>query len=184
CHYGLYNARNGGLPTNSVIGTVMSNIGLELALKKENINLIRTKVGDRYVSDELRRTGAIVGGEKSGHIILSRHTTTGDGMITALQILTIMVKTGKKLSELASEMEEFPQLLVNIPVKERDGWDEKEEIISAIRKVEEKLKGVGRVVVRPSGTEKLIRVMAEGPDQEELEELVGYIADIIKDVMG
>ena len=182
--YGLQCARNGGLPTNTVVGTVMSNIGLELVLKKENLKLLRAAVGDRYVSDEMRKTGAIIGGEKSGHIILSRHTTTGDGMITALQMLSIMLCTGKKLSELAGEMQEFPQLLVNVKVAERDGWDAKHEILSAIKDVEEKLADTGRVVVRPSGTEKLIRVMAEGPDQTELETLVGQICDAVKREMG
>lgn len=182
--YALHCARTGGLPTNTVVGTVMSNIGLELALRKEGLKLVRTAVGDRYVCDEMRKGGAIVGGEKSGHIILSRYTTTGDGMVTALQVLSVMLETGKKLSELAREMEEFPQLLVNVRVAERDGWDRREDIASAIRDVEEKLAGRGRVVVRASGTEKLIRVMAEGPDQSELDRLVGQIADVVKKAMG
>lgn len=182
--YALHLARNGGLPANKVIGTVMSNIGLEIALGRESIDLARTPVGDRYVSDEMRKTGAVVGGEKSGHIILSKYTTTGDGMVTALQILSVMIATGKKLSELAEEMEEFPQLLINVKVARRDGWDRESSILSAICDVEDKLKGRGRVVVRPSGTEKLIRVMAEGPDQTELEELVGYICDAVRKTMG
>ncbi len=182
--YALHRARTAGLPTGTVVGTVMSNVGLELALAKENLKLVRTPVGDRYVSDEMRRLGAVVGGEKSGHIILSEHTTTGDGMITALQVLSTMLDTGKRLSELAAEMEEFPQLLVNVRVAQRDGWDTNPEISSAIRDVEEKLTGRGRVVVRPSGTEKLIRVMAEGPDQDELHLLVGQIADAVKRAMG
>lgn len=182
--YGLHRARTGGLPTNTVVGTVMSNVGLEIALRKENLTLARTPVGDRYVSDEMRRIGAVVGGEKSGHIILSEHTTTGDGMITALQILSIMLRTGRKLSELAAEMEEFPQLLVNVKVAERDGWDRSPVIAAAIEDAEQKLAGRGRVVVRPSGTEKLIRVMAEGPNQDELETIVGQIADAVKKAMG
>lgn len=182
--YGLHQARQGDLPENIVVGTVMSNIGLEIALAREGVKLARTPVGDRYVSDEMRRTGAIVGGEKSGHIILSRHTTTGDGMVTALQILSIMVSTGKKLSELASEMEEFPQVLINVPVRDRNGWDSIPEITSAISEVEDKLSGRGRVFVRPSGTERLIRVMAEGPDQDELETLAGDIVEAVKRCMG
>lgn len=182
--YALHRARTGGLPTNTVVGTVMSNVGLELALARENLKLARTPVGDRYVSDEMRRLGAVVGGEKSGHVILSEHTTTGDGMITALQILSIMLQTGRRLSDLAAEMEEFPQLLVNVRVADRQGWETKPEIIAAIRDVEAKLSGRGRVVVRPSGTEKLIRVMAEGPDQDELETLVGRIADAVRTAMG
>ena len=182
--YGLHQARKGDLPGNVVVATLMSNIGLEVALAKENVRLIRTPVGDRYVSDEMRRTGAIIGGEKSGHVILSRHTTTGDGMVTALQILSIMVETGKRLSELASEMEEFPQILVNVPVRDRHGWDKSPAIMSAISSAQEKLAGRGRVFVRPSGTEKLIRVMAEGPDRDELERLTSDIAEAIRRSLG
>ena len=178
--YGLRQARMGDLPGNSVVATVMSNIGLEIALASQNVKLIRTPVGDRYVSDEMRRTGAIIGGEKSGHVILSRYATTGDGMITALRILSIMVETGRTLAELASEMEEFPQILLNVRVRERDGWDRVPEITSAISSAEAKLAGRGRVFVRPSGTEKLIRVMAEGPDREELEMLTSEIAEAIR----
>ncbi len=182
--YGLHRARTGGLPANTVVGTVMSNMGLEIALAREKLTLTRTVVGDRYVCDEMRRSGAIVGGEKSGHIILSRYTTTGDGMVTALQVLSIMVETGKKLSELAAEMEEFPQLLVNVKVSRREGWEHEPAIMSAIRQAEARLKGRGRVLVRPSGTEKLIRVMVEGPDYEELEKLARQTAEAVRKAMG
>lgn len=182
--YGLHMAAKGDLPTNTVVGTVMSNMGLEIALGRRKVRLVRTAVGDRYVSDEMRRSGAIAGGEKSGHIILSRHTTTGDGMITALQMLSIMNATGKRLSELASAMQELPQLLVNVRVRRRDGWNKEQPIMLSIRDAEEKLAGRGRVVVRPSGTEKLIRVMAEGPNQGELETLVGSICDAVKQTLG
>jgi phosphoglucosamine mutase len=169
-----------GLPQNSVVGTVMSNIGLEIALKKRGISLVRTPVGDRYVSEEMRRSGAIIGGEKSGHIIFSRHTTTGDGIITALQVLQVMRQTGKKLSELASVMEEFPQILLNVRVKERNGWDSIPELQAAIAEAEHQLIGRGRILVRASGTEKLIRVMAEGPDLGELERLTEQVAAVVK----
>lgn len=177
--YGLYKARTAGLPADTVVGTVMSNIGLELALKRENLKLLRAAVGDRYVSDEMRRTGAVVGGEKSGHIILSEFTTTGDGMITALQILRIMLRTGKRLSELASEMEEFPQLLLNVPISRREGWDRIPEIKLAIGEAERALGNRGRVVVRPSGTENLLRIMVEGPDKSELDDLAGRMAEVV-----
>jgi len=163
---------------------VMSNVGLEIAIAKANLKLVRTPVGDRYVAEEMRRTGAVVGGEKSGHIILSRHTTTGDGMVTALQMMAIMLATGSRLSELAAQMEEYPQLLVNVRVERKDGWDANPAIAQAIRCAETRLAGRGRVVVRPSGTESLIRVMAEGPDQAELDELVGDIADAVRKAMG
>lgn len=181
---GLSYARSGDLPGMVVVGTVMSNMGLEAALARENVKLVRTPVGDRYVSEEMRRLGAIVGGEKSGHLIFSRHSTTGDGMITAIQALDVMVESGKPLSELASEMQEYPQILVNIRVRERDGWDTDPQISAAIRSAEEKLKGRGRVFVRPSGTEKLIRVMAEGPDQDELDAITGEIAEVVRTRMG
>lgn len=182
--YGLHCARTGGLPTGTVVGTVMSNIGLEIALKKENLKLKRTVVGDRYVSEEMQRSGSIVGGEKSGHIILSLHTTTGDGMVTALQVINVMLSTDKNLSELAGEMQDFPQLLINVRVAQRDGWDKNPAILKSINDAEEKLKGRGRVVVRASGTEKLIRVMAEGPDQDELNEVVGQMVEVVKTQMG
>ncbi len=182
--YALQMKSEGALSQNMVVATVMSNIGLERLLKAEDITLVRTKVGDRYVSDELRRTGAIVGGEQSGHIILTNHTTTGDGMVTGLQILSIMQKTGKKLSELSGRMEDFPQLLVNIRVKQRDGWEENKAIMQTIREVEDALGDKGRVLVRPSGTEKLIRVMAEGPNEETVEKYVHQIADVVAREMG
>lgn len=182
--YGLHKARCSGLPANTVVGTVMSNLGLELALKKEGIKLVRTAVGDRYVSDEMRRTGAVIGGEKSGHVILSEFTTTGDGMVTSLQILKIMLQTGKRLSELASEMEEFPQLLVNVPIARRDGWDQIPAIRAAIQHAQTKLGDRGRIVVRPSGTESLLRIMAEGPDRDELAQLTQQIADAATVALG
>ena len=181
---GLDLARKNRLPGNAVVSTVMSNIGLEIALARENIRLVRTQVGDRYVSDEMRKTGAILGGEKSGHVIFSEHSTTGDGMVTALQVLGIMLETGKSLSDLASQMEEFPQLLVSVRVKDKSGWEKVPEIKSAIADAEKRLAGRGRVLVRASGTERLIRVMAEGPDQAELEEIVGEICTVIKRKLG
>ena len=168
------------LPGRAVVATVMSNIGLELALAQDSITLLRTQVGDRYVSDEMRRTGAVIGGEKSGHVIFAEHSTTGDGMVTALQMLGVMLETGKPLSELAAQMEEFPQLLINVPVKKKDGWDTVSEILSAVKAGEERLSGRGRVFVRASGTARLIRVMAEGPDLAELQEITGEICSAVK----
>ena len=181
---GLDYARARDLPANVVVGTVMSNIGLEIALTKENVRLVRTPVGDRYVSEEMRRIGAIIGGEKSGHVIFSRHSTTGDGLITAIKVIDVMIESEKRLSELAAVMEEFPQLLVNVPVRSKNGWDRDSQISAAIDSGVERLKGRGRVLVRPSGTEKLIRVMAEGPDQSELDEIVGEITGVVKARLG
>ncbi len=181
---GLHLARKGHLPGNVVVGTVMSNIGLELALKQEGIELARAAVGDRYVSEEMRRRGAMLGGEKSGHIIFGEHTTTGDGMITALQVLNVMIETGKPLSELADVMEEYPQLLENVPVRDRTGWETNPDIREAIRRGEERLAGHGRVLVRASGTEKLIRVMAEGPDMDELRSVAHDICEVVRGALG
>lgn len=180
----LHAARGEGLPMNSVIGTVMSNLGLEVALRDAGITLVRTAVGDRYVCDEMRRSGAVIGGEQSGHIILLPHTTTGDGMITALRVISIMIETGKRLSELADQMPQYPQLLINVQVARRDGWESHPSILDVIRGAEESLRGRGRILVRASGTEKLIRVMAEGPDKAEIETLAGEVADVIKNTMS
>ena len=172
------------LPGNTVVGTVMSNIGLELALNEAGIELLRAPVGDRYVGEEMRRVGAALGGEKSGHVIFAQHGTTGDGIVTLLQILQIMTSTGKPLSTLADQMQELPQLLVNVPVASKDGWESVPAIQARIREVERVLRGRGRVLVRPSGTERLIRVMAEGPDADELSALVGSIADAVRCALG
>jgi len=180
----LHLARQNRLPHNGVVATVMSNIGLEIALARENISLIRTQVGDRYVSDEMRRTGITIGGEKSGHIIFSDHSTTGDGMVTALEVLNVMLETNKPLSDLASQMEEFPQVLVNVRVRGKDGWETIPEITDSINTAKKRLEGRGRVFVRASGTEKLIRVMAEGPDQSELDEIAAEIASVIRQRLG
>ena len=180
----LHLARQNRLPKNGVVATVMSNIGLEIALQRENVSLLRTQVGDRNVSDEMRKTGIVIGGEKSGHLIFSDHSSTGDGLITSLQVLNIMLETGKPLSELADQMLEFPQLLINIHVKKKDGWDRIPEITEAVKVGETRLANRGRVFVRASGTEKLIRVMAEGPDLSELEEITGDICGVVKKMLG
>jgi len=180
----LHLARKDRLPQRAVVSTVMSNIGLEIALSREGIRLLRTQVGDRYVSDEMRKTDIVLGGEKSGHVIFAEHATTGDGMVTALQVLGIMLETGKPLSELAAVMEEFPQILVNVPVGDKHGWERVPEITSAIQAAEKRLAGRGRVFVRASGTEKLIRVMAEGPDLAELEHITGEICSAVKKALG
>jgi len=172
------------LPGNTVVGTVMSNMGLELTLKQVGIELLRTPVGDRYVSEEMRRVGAALGGEKSGHICFAQHSTTGDGLITLLQVLHVMHSTGKPLSELADQVLELPQILVNVPVRTKDGWNSIPEIQSVISDAERALAGRGRLVVRPSGTESLIRVMAEGQDESEINELVSRIAEVIRNHLG
>lgn len=172
--------KQGKLPDNTLVATVMSNIGLHQAVKRAGGRVVVTPVGDRYVLEAMLNYCYCLGGEQSGHIIFSEHSTTGDGVLTAVQLVSAVAGTGKKLSELASVMTRFPQLLVNIRVKSKAGWEENKKIAAAIRNAEEILGENGRVLVRASGTEPLIRVMAEGPCQEELERLVHGIADVVK----
>lgn len=174
----------GRLARDTLVITVMSNLGLLLAAKGLGVRTVATKVGDRYVLEEMLRGGYILGGEQSGHIIFRQYATTGDGLISSLQLLQIMVKKGKSLGELAEVMEYLPQVLINVPVASKEGWQENEEIAAKIAWAEAELQGQGRVLVRPSGTEPLIRVMLEGPRESQLQELARAIADVIKAQLG
>jgi phosphoglucosamine mutase len=184
CAAGLWLNRRGGLRNSVVVGTIMSNLGLEKALEREGIRLVRAAVGDRYVAEQMFANGAVLGGEKSGHILFSELTTTGDGLLTALQVLRLCRESGRRLSEWADEMEEYPQRLISVAVRERDGWDSVPEIAAAVRHAEELLAGRGRINVRPSGTEKKIRVMVEGPDLAEVEELVETVVGALERHLG
>ncbi|MHB1128260.1 MAG: phosphoglucosamine mutase [Bacillota bacterium] len=175
---GMYLHQQGRLARDKVIVTVMSNLGLVKAFEERGIGMVTTKVGDRYVMEEMLRTGAILGGEQSGHIIFLEHNTTGDGLITSLQLLQAMVDQGKSISELASLMQRYPQLMVNVPIQDKDRIMEHPRLLEALAKAEVQLQGRGRLLVRPSGTEPLIRIMAEGPDADELDEVVGSLARI------
>jgi phosphoglucosamine mutase len=172
----------GKLKDDVLVVTVMSNLGLDLALKKEGIKPIKTKVGDRYVLEEMVKEGYTLGGEQSGHVIFLDYNTTGDGLVTALQMSSIIKKSGKKLSELASMMTELPQVLVNatIPNHMKSIHETDEEIVEEIRKIEEALHGCGRVLIRPSGTEPLVRVMLEGEVQSEIDEMAHNLASLIE----
>ena len=181
---GKHLARQGKLRHNTVVGTVMSNMGLEVALRKDNVTLLRSQVGDRYVSEMMRKDGYSLGGEKSGHLIFGDITTTGDGLLTALEVLRVVKETGRPLSDLADEMTEYPQVLLGVRVRDRNTWAADKEIQEAIRKSEQVLAGRGRINVRASGTEKLIRIMAEGPDQEEIDAIASEIASIVERKMG
>lgn len=172
----------GRLPKATVVTTVMSNMGLFIALDKENIATVKTAVGDRYVLEEMVKEGYKLGGEQSGHIIFLDYNTTGDGLVTGLQLAEVLKKSGKKLSELASIMKQLPQILVNATVP-RDKMDihvTDEEIVNEIKKIEEKFSGCGRVLIRPSGTEPLVRVMLEGENQQELDEIAHSLAALIE----
>jgi len=174
----------GTLTGNTVVTTVMANIGFHKAIERAGGRAEITQVGDRYVLENMREHGYRLGGEQSGHIIFSDFSTTGDGLITALQVLVALKHTGRKASELSGLMTSYPQLLVNVVVASKEGWEENEAIAAAIAKGEEELESDGRVLVRPSGTEPLIRVMAEGPDQAQLEAICHRIADVIKEEQG
>lgn len=172
----------GKLKNDAVVGTVMSNMGLDIALRKEKCNLVKTCVGDRYVLEEMLNNGYNVGGEQSGHIIFLDHNTTGDGLLTALQLLAVVKESGKKLSDLASIMTELPQVLVNAKVKNenKNSYMDDHDIASAIKELEEKLKDRGRVLIRPSGTEPLVRVMMEGENKSEMLDDAKYLAALIE----
>lgn len=174
----------GRLKKNTVVATVMSNLGLEHYLKRHGITLIRTKVGDRFVTERMLKDGYNLGGEQSGHIIFLDYNTTGDGPITALHVITLMKKKGLLLSNFRDKIKLYPQVLVNVPVKTAKDIKTVPEIQSAILKAEEKLKDKGRVLVRASGTEPKIRVMLEGRDMKTIRELSGDIADVIRKKMS
>jgi phosphoglucosamine mutase len=169
----------GKLDTNRVVATVMSNLGFVKALEKENITLEITPVGDRHVLHRMKETGALLGGEQSGHIIMSNLNTTGDGIQTALAVLSIMSETGKQLRELTKVMEHYPQVLKNLQVKSTSGWTEDEDFQREIMTMEQELEGNGRLLIRPSGTEPLIRVMAEGKNLSLINDLVDRAMDRI-----
>ncbi len=169
----------GRLARRTVVATVMSNLGLEVALRRAGITLERTKVGDRYVLERMREFGATVGGEQSGHVIFLDHATTGDGALTAVQVVNVMLETGQRLSELAAPIERFPQVLLNVTVADRGTVTGHPAIEAAVADAERALGPRGRVLVRPSGTEPLVRVMVEAQDEGEAESLAGHLADLI-----
>jgi len=164
-----------------IVGTVMSNLGLEIALKAENIDFARAKVGDRYVLEVLKETGGIIGGETSGHMIMLDKATTGDGLICALQVLAIMKESGKRLSELASGMLKYPQTMVNVTTSSKLDLDSSGEIQSAVAVAEAELADTGRIVLRASGTEPVIRVMVEGEDHDQVVNIANRLAGVVAD---
>ncbi len=171
-------------PLTEVIATVMSNIGLEMALKRHGIDLVRTAVGDKYVLDEMLRRDAPLGGEQSGHVIFRHYATTGDGMLTALRVLDAMRKSGRDLDSLTEEFKTYPQKLVNVRVKERKPLEGLAGVQSEIRRAEAEFGDGGRVVVRFSGTEPLARVMVEGPTDERVDHFCHSIAAAIQSELG
>jgi len=177
---GYYMQKKGILNKNTIAATIMSNIGLEIAMKEKGIIITRTSVGDRYVIEEMRKNSYNLGGEQSGHIIFLDYTKTGDGTISALQVLRIMEETGKKLSELAKCMKKLPQIIVNVDVKKRIDFETMPNVIEKINKAKKKLKDIGRVIVRYSGTQNVARIMVEGDNEKEINKYAKEIADEIR----
>ncbi len=180
---GNYLKEQGKLKDNTIVATVMSNLGLFIMGEKNNINILKTKVGDRYVLEEMLLKGLNFGGEQSGHIIYLDYNTTGDGLLTAIKILEVMKKTGKTLSELRSIIKVLPQVLINAKVNNKNKYSylENEDIKNAIDNLEKMFEGNGRVLIRPSGTEPLVRVMIEGNDQNVLETEAKKLAKLIEE---
>lgn len=174
----------GQLSKNTVVATVMSNMGFEIAMKRLGGHVVRTAVGDRYVVEEMRRGGYNLGGEQSGHMIFLDHNTTGDGVLSALQVLAIVQRSGKPLSELAQVMTSLPQVLINVRVREKCDLREIPEIRKVIEAVEAELGENGRVLIRYSGTEPLLRVMIEGQDQQSIERQAEEIAELVRQQLG
>jgi phosphoglucosamine mutase len=176
--------REGRLKADTIVATVMSNIGLELALKSEHITMLRTAVGDKYVMEEMQKRGASLGGEQSGHIIFSDYLFTGDGLCTALNVLRTVVLTGRTLADLASELTTYPQVLLNVRVREKADLNTVPAVAAAIDRVNRQVAGQGRLLVRYSGTEPLLRVMLEGKDQTEIRGWAQEIVDVVKEHLG
>ncbi|WP_077210519.1 phosphoglucosamine mutase [Bacillus dakarensis] len=179
-----YMNEQGRLKQNTVVSTVMSNLGFYKGLEANGVKSVQTAVGDRYVVEEMKKNGYNLGGEQSGHIIFLDYNTTGDGLLTGLQLVNIMKVTKKPLSELADEMQKFPQKLVNIRVTDKHHVTDNEKVKNIIEEVEAEMNGNGRILVRPSGTEPLVRVMAEAPTEELCVSFVDRIAAVVEEEMG
>ena len=181
---GKYMHEEGRLKKDTIVSTVMSNIGFHKAVDEAGMKSIKANVGDRFVVEEMRKHGYNFGGEQSGHIVFFDYLTTGDGLLSGIQLLNVMKKTGKKLSELAAELTVYPQKLVNVSVTDKHHVMENEAIKQVIEEVEAEMGDEGRVLVRPSGTESLLRVMAEAATQEEVDQYVERIADVVREEIG
>ncbi|QKY71012.1 phosphoglucosamine mutase [Lentibacillus sp. CBA3610] len=181
---GKYMNQKGVLRHNTVVSTVMSNLGFYKALEENGMRSDKTAVGDRYVMEEMRNGGYNLGGEQSGHVIFLDHNTTGDGMLTALQLVNVIRDTEKPLSELAGEMDIYPQVLKNVKVVDKHNAMTNPKIQEAIDRVESEMGGEGRVLVRPSGTEPLVRVMVEAPTKADCEKYADQVATVIDDLLG
>ncbi|MGW8313820.1 MAG: phosphoglucosamine mutase [Desulfuromonadales bacterium] len=181
---GLDMLKRDALPQRTLVATVMSNMGLDIALRQAGGQVVKTAVGDRYVVEEMRRGGYRFGGEQSGHMVFFDHNTTGDGLLSALQVLAILQQSGQPLSVLASVMTALPQVLVNVRVRERRSMGELPVVAELITDVERRLGDAGRVLIRYSGTEPLLRIMLEGRDQDEISGMANEIARLVQSLIG
>ncbi|MGN1104151.1 MAG: phosphoglucosamine mutase, partial [Candidatus Coproplasma sp.] len=178
--YGKYMQERGKLLTNTVVTTVMSNFGLYKAFDEIGIEYAKTAVGDKYVYEYMQKNGCRIGGEQSGHIIFTKYATTGDGILTSLKIMEVMMAKKTTLSRLASPVKIYPQVLINVKVKDKKAAQNDEEVQKAVKKVADSLGDNGRILVRESGTEPLVRVMVEAQTKEECEELAQSVVEVIK----
>ena len=174
----------GTLTGNTVVSTVMCNLGFEVAMREHGINVIKTRVGDRYVLEQMRSSGAVLGGEQSGHVIFLEHNTTGDGLVTALQLASAVKRSGSPLTRLRTVMKRYPQVLVNVEVKDKGLLSASAAVAAAVRDAEETLGESGRVLVRASGTEPLVRVMAEAADGEAAAAVVERLVEVVRTELG
>ncbi|WP_028986150.1 phosphoglucosamine mutase [Thermicanus aegyptius] len=174
----------GKLNHRTIVTTVMANFGLKEALSQEGIRMVETAVGDRYVMEEMRKGGYTLGGEQSGHVIFLNYSTTGDGLLTALQLMQAVKESAMPLSQLASKVVKYPQVLVNVRVADKNAWRENPKVQEALTKGEEELGGRGRILVRPSGTEPIVRVMVEGPEEGVIRNLAERIGKVIEEESG
>lgn len=182
--FGTYLKEQGLLAEDTVVVTVMSNMGLKIALKEKGIHTLDTKVGDRYVIEGMQRSGAILGGEQSGHIVFGLDNTTGDGILSSVKLLQILKQSKYTLADLSGQMEEYPQILINVRVADKRGWEDKQKLQQAIEAATQELGETGRILVRASGTENLLRVMVEGKQQVQIERLAKQVADVVRTEMG
>jgi phosphoglucosamine mutase len=174
----------GELPSNTLVATVMSNMGLEVAMRQLDVTMIRTKVGDRYVLEQMQAMGAGLGGEQSGHVIFLEHNTTGDGLVTALQLMNVLRESGNAMSELARVMRHYPQVLINVKVADKGRLVTSAALAEAVHAAERRLGDDGRVLVRPSGTEPLVRVMVEAGDAAVAREVAEALAAVVSSELG
>ncbi|GAG27839.1 unnamed protein product, partial [marine sediment metagenome] len=168
------------LPNNTVVTTLMSNVGFDKAIEKAGGKVIRTNIGDRYVLEMMKKVKTVLGGEQSGHIIFSQYSTTGDGLLTSLQLMKVLREEEKPLSNLASVMEKYPQIILNYEIKDKERFFKNVCIKKFIKEIEEELDGKGRIFVRASGTEPLIRILLEGEDKNKLEKISQNLREVIK----